>query len=238
MKKAVLQAIYQSFTSWAEQFSVSCRKGCALCCTRDVLVSAVEAEIIIDHISGQNMEAWLVAKLQCDLPRTRPSSTINEYAQACLSGIELDPSPASNGGICPFLENNRCSIYSVRPFSCRSFASVAVCKPGSSAVIPPYYLSAVEAVNQIIEHLSQRYFWGNMLHLVYLLAQQKTTTADTDYPENKKRLLLAQTSCLTAQPLPGFLICEEDFSYVEPLIRQIFSAQLKGRSIEDILNNR
>ena len=238
MKKTILTSIYRNFDSWAGQFSLGCRKGCAACCTQDVTATAVESELVIDYISGNQMESWLVERLDRDLPRMTPSSTTNEYAHDCLEGIERDPETAANGGICPFLEEGECSIYPVRPFSCRSFASTVPCRPGNSAVIFPYYLTAVTAVSQIIEHLSQRYFWGNMLHVVYLLAQQNSSTQDTKYPENRKRLLQAQTSCLTSKPLPGFLISREDCPYVEPLIKKIFAARIGGRSVEDILNNR
>ncbi len=237
MKKIILKSIYESFDSWALQFSPACRKGCSTCCTRDVMVTAVEAETIIDHISENHMEKWLAAKLDGDLPRIMPSFTTNENAQACLNGTELVPELGSNGGVCPFLENGTCSIYNARPFSCRSFVSTKICRPGTNAAIPPHYMTAVTAVSQVIEHLDQRYLWGNMLHVIYLLAQQNSTTEDQRYPENKKRLLRAQTSCRTSKPLPGFLIPEEDFPHVEPLIGAIFDTQIGARRIEDILNN-
>ena len=238
MKKTILQTIYRIFDSWAGQFTLGCRKGCAACCTRDVMATAVEGEVVMDYIFTNHMENWLVAKLDLDLPGTAPSCTTNEFAQACFEGSERDPAIGSNNGICPFLENNGCPIYPARPFSCRSFASVERCKPGFSAVIPPYYLTAVTAVSQIVEHLSQRHYWGNMLHILYLIAQQSSDTEDKHYPENKKRLVRAQTSCLTSKPLPGFLVSQKDYPHVEPLVREIFTAEVDGRSIEDILNNR
>ena len=238
MKKTILQSIYRIFDSWAKQFSLGCQRGCAACCTRDVMATAVEGEVVMDYIITNHMENWLVAKLDSDLPGVAPSCTTNEFAQACFEGSEGDPGIGSNKGVCPFLENGECSIYPARPFSCRSFASVERCKSGSSAVIPPHYLTAATTVSQLIEHLSQRQYWGNMLHIIYLIAQQSSATEDRNYPENKKRLVRAQTSCLTAKPLPGFLISQEDFRYVEPLIGEIFAAEVGGRSIEDILNNR
>ena len=238
MKKTILHSIYEAFDSWALQFSLACRKGCTTCCTQDVMATAVEAEAVIDHISKNHMEKWLVAKLDFDLPRMGSSFTTNEYAQACLNGTELVPEPGPNGSVCPFLENGACSTYSARPFSCRSFGSTKICRPGASAEIPQHYLTAVTAVSQVIEHLNQRYLWGNMLHVIYLLAQQNSKTEDIRYPENKKRLLLAQTSCRASKPLPGFLIPEEDYPHVEPLIGQIFDTEIGGRRIEDILNNR
>jgi len=237
MKKKILQSIYSRFDSWALQFSIACRKGCTACCTRDVMITALEAEVIMDGIFESSQEKWLAGKLDRGLPSLAPSYTTNEYAHACLNGTELTPETDSNGGACPFLENGACSIYRTRPFSCRSFASTKICRPGSSAVIPQYYLTAATAISQVIEHLGQRYYWGNMLHIIYLFAQQNSETKDQKYPENKNRLLLAQTSCRTSRPVPGFLISEEDYPHVGPLIIQIFDTVVEGRRIEDILNN-
>ena len=238
MKKQIVRSIYREFDSWVEQFSLSCRKGCTACCTRDVTLTAVEAELIIDYLKVNKQEDWLAGKLDGDLPRIAPSCTTNEYAQHCLEEKDIEPDPAVNGGICPFLEDGACKIYHVRPFSCRSFASTTLCRPGKSAVAPPHYLTAVTAVSQVIEHLGQRYYWGNMLHIIYLLAQQDERTADMAYPENKKRMVLAQSSCRTSQPLPGFLIPEEDYPPVERLLNTIFESTVEGKRIEDILNNR
>jgi hypothetical protein len=38
------------------------------------------------------------------------------------------------------------------------------------------------------------------------------------------------------KPLPGFLIPPEDFELVQPLIQTIFSSQVNGKSVENILN--
>ena len=119
-----------------------------------------------------------------------------------------------------------------------SFASTMICRPGTNAAIPQHYMTAVTAVSQVIEHLDQRNLWGNMLHVMYLLAQQNSKTEDPGYPENKKRLVCAQASCRSSKPLPGFLIPEEDFPHLEPLIREIFDTKIGSRRIEDILNNR
>jgi len=238
MKKNILRSIYNTFDSWSLQFSMACRKGCTSCCTQDVMVTAIEAELIIDYITENHLEKWLTTRLDSDLPRSAPSCTTNEFAHACLNDIDLSPETEANKGVCPFLEYGSCSIYPARPFSCRSFASTKLCSQGSSATAPQHYLTATTAVSQIIEHLDQRYFWGNMLHVIYLLAQQNDQTADNNYPENKKRLLLAQSSCMSSKPLPGFLISEEDYPQVEPLIEQIFMNEVDGRRVEDILNNR
>ena len=53
-----------------------------------------------------------------------------------------------------------------------------------------------------------------------------------------ENLSVARGNCLTAMPLPGFLIEEKHAEKVTDLLEDIFSIRLDGRSVEDILNNR
>ena len=238
MKKQILLSIYQVFADWSEQFAFTCTKGCTACCTQDVTITEVEGELVIDYCRDNESLQWLASALDVELPHFVPALTTNDYATACLKGKEVEHDSARNGGTCPFLKNDACMIYEARPFSCRAFASTALCRPGSSAQAPQHYLTAATAVSQIIEHLSQKQYWGNMLHILYLLAQQHEESRDTRYPENKNRLVLAQSSCLSSKPLPGFLMSEEDYDLVESLLKAIFDYRVADRRIEDILNNR
>jgi Fe-S-cluster containining protein len=222
LKKLILERIYSLFDSWSSQIGFACQKGCATCCTQDVTMTAVEGDLINGFIALQNKQQWLTEKLSKGLPDHHLVCTTNEYARACLEGDEIDPGGGVFNKICPFLEKEFCTIYQVRPFSCRVFASKETCRKGVSASLPEYYLSGATAVSQIIEHLAQGRAWGNMLHVLAL-----QTTDDVSQIEQR---------CRTAQPLPGFLIGETDYPSVAPLIKQIFNAEIGGRKIEDILN--
>jgi len=224
MKQLILKRIYSLFDSWSSQIAFACQKGCATCCTQDVTMTAVEGDLISGFITLQNKQQWLAEILLQGLPGHHLACTTNEYARACLEGDGIDPGGGAFNKICPFLEKEFCTIYQVRPFSCRVFASKETCRKGVSASLPDYYLSGATAVSQIIEHLGQGGRWGNMLHVLAL-----QTTDNVSQIEQR---------CRTAQPLPGFLIGETDYPFVAPLIEQIFSAEINGRKIEDILNNK
>ncbi len=226
MKQLILKKIYSLFASWSSPITFACSKGCAACCTQDVIMTAIEGELIYDFIARHNKELWLAEKLQQGLPEHLPACTTNEYAGACLRGEEIDPGGGRYDRICPFLEQEACAIYQVRPFNCRVFASTKTCRKGVSATLSEYYLSAATAVSQIIEHLDQGLPWGNML---ILLARKNS--GDTGKQEMQDRWR-------TARPLPGFLIDGSDYPQVAPLLEQIFTAEIGGRKVEDILNGR
>jgi Fe-S-cluster containining protein len=234
MKKLILQNIFDCFADWSKQFTIACDRGCALCCTQDVTMTAVEGELILDFIRSRSMQPWLEQILNGRLPDVHLSRTTNQYAQACLNGIEVEIGSGRFDAVCPFLHNDLCRIYPVRPFSCRCFASTQICRKGASASLPPEYLSAATAVSQIIEHLSQFDHWGNMLHVLYL----QVCDASARVLEDGANLEAARSGCLRAQPLPGFLISEEETDHVFPLVESIFKTVIDHRTIEDILNGR
>ncbi len=235
LHEKVLVRIFQEFEKWSEE-SLACKKGCAICCTQNVVVTAVEGDWILRYIRDHGKEEWFASKFQLKADTRRPQVTTNGFAASCLQGEDVTPESYGNTGVCPFLEENCCSIYKVRPFSCRCFVSSSVCKPDTPALIAEYYLSASTAVMQIIEHLGQGKFIGNMLDV--LLALCGTS-------ENRKnfRMLPASMSeqglanVVKALPLPGFLLLEEEMDKIGPLLQAIFSYEIEGKSIENILNN-
>ena len=234
-KEEILLAIYEEFENWCEE-EMACQEGCAACCTQNVLMTAVEGELIHRHIREQGKMAWFAARLQEKGETRKVAMTTNSFAASCLQGEDVEPQSYGTGDPCPFLEKNRCAIYTVRPFSCRCFISKTTCAPGTPAAIGGAYLSASTAVMQILEHLGQGEYLGNMLDVLLALC---------DLPENRKYLELlpasladqARLNVTRALPLPGFLLLEEEMETVGPLLEAIFDRRLEGRTIEEILNN-
>ena len=237
LKEDVLHGIYQAFAEWSAGFPFVCTKNCTACCTQNVTMTAVEGETIHRLIRESGRESWFAVKLQAKEKTCRPRMTTNDFAGSCLQGEDVQPEHYGNMSPCPFLENGCCQIYEVRPFSCRCFASEQRCFSGTSALLPEYYLSASTAVMQIIEHLGQEEYWGNMLDVLSALC---------DLPENRGYAKLLPASfadqsriqVIKAKPLPGFLLLDEEMVKIAPLLEAIFTRKVGDKTVESILNGR
>ena len=94
--------------------AVACRAGCDHCCYQSVGVTPPEALAIFDHLSATRSDAELervAAHVAAHRARTRGLSTAERF------------SPAHP---CAFLDtaSGRCTIYEVRPLSCRGMNSL------------------------------------------------------------------------------------------------------------------
>ncbi len=237
MKDQILKTIYTIFTDWSTGSKVACCKGCAACCTQNVTITALEGEIILRFIHKADMDKWFAEKLQENRPGRRPKMSTNDFARACLQGKDVDFGEVSNQPPCPFLKENICLVYPARPFSCRMMISKKTCSTDQPALIPDHYLAASTAVSQIIEHLGQKEYWGNMLDILPALCDISEHSAVAQHL-NTTIMIQARMQTLTAKPLPGFLYTEDEDKTVSPLLNTIFNTRVDGKRIEDFLNGR
>lgn len=92
--------------------SLACRAGCAHCCHQSVGVTVPEALTIAQHLFATLTTAEL-RRVQERVAR----------AHEAMRGLSRDERNAPRHP-CPFLEANLCSIYQVRPLSCRGVHSL------------------------------------------------------------------------------------------------------------------
>ncbi len=237
MKDQILKTIYTIYTDWSANKELACKKRCSACCTQNVTITALEGEIILRFIQERNMAEWFGQKIRDNRPPNRPKMTTNDFARACLQGKEVDPGEISNQSPCPFLEDDICTIYEARPFGCRILASEKSCSSSQPAVIPDHYFSASTAVAQIVEHVGQKEYWGNMLDVLPALCDISEFNAIANQL-NTTIMMQARMRTLTAKPIPGFLFTEEDQQTVTPLLEAIFNTEIDGKRVEDILNGQ
>jgi Fe-S-cluster containining protein len=212
----LLTALHETFAEWSGRFSFVCRNGCATCCTRSVTMTSLEGEVILAFLAESDRLAELAA------PAFAPAAsrldrmaqcTTNTFVAAHLNGESVQEAESWDLRPCPFLREESCSIYPVRPFGCRLFASLDPCAASGVAEMPPGYLAGATTLLQCIEHLDSSGRWGTM---VELLAGMHTGQAD-GYGE-------------PTAPIPGFLIAPEERALVEPLLEELYAREIEGRT--------
>jgi len=92
--------------------AVACRAGCDHCCYQSVGVTPPEALAIFDHLSRTLSDA--------ELARVATHVAARRAETRGLSAAER----FSPGHPCAFLAGGRCTIYQVRPLSCRGMNSL------------------------------------------------------------------------------------------------------------------
>lgn len=238
MKEAIYQTIIDCFDTWAADVERACARGCSPCCTQNVTITALEGERILASIRDTGQESWLAARLGQPLSAPRPRMTTNAFAHACLTGRDVEPEEHAGLSACPFLEEDSCGFYPVRPFSCRCFISATRCSASRPAQVSERYLSACTAVMQLIEHLGQKEYWGNMTDVLLALCDISANHTIAERLDDPARIMQARLRTHSARPLPGFLLTEEDETQIRPLLQAIFRSEIDGRTVEDILNGK
>jgi len=93
-----------------------CKVGCAWCCYQLTEVMPAEALVIADHLRATRSHEELEAVKQriVDTDNVTRGMDHDQRFEAIMP--------------CPFLENNMCSVYEVRPITCRAWNSEDVSK--------------------------------------------------------------------------------------------------------------
>lgn len=240
IKKDILNIICKKYSERTSAEKFACQKGCSHCCTQNVMITAIEGELIFEFIKQENKEEWLAHCLASPRKVQNLQFTTNGFARLCLEKKEVEQAAANSkqGGVCPFLIEQNCSIYPVRPFSCRCFTSMKKCKMGGEAELPERLLVLNTITMQLIEHLGQKEYWGNILDVL---------TAMTDLPENigiekfiddNSIVTPSRARLLKAEPLTGFLLMPEEEEMVSAYLQTIFMQKIGEKTVEQILNNR
>jgi Fe-S-cluster containining protein len=112
------QLIERELASLADRGVMStCAKGCAHCCRQEIRVARAEAEAIVEWIN-KTWDPEMIASLKGRLQSWMTWYT-QDYTRLLVSGGTRGAAFYEHGPQCPALQNDACSIYPVRPMTCR-----------------------------------------------------------------------------------------------------------------------
>lgn len=123
MKLKDLKMFYQAIETELKDEESVCKKGCHYCCYQSVELFSVEIKEITKFIRDilptavkqqlkKNIREWM--DIYNDYVMNIPDPTIEDIT------VKLNEVLAENEISCPFLIQNKCSIYSRRPIACRT----------------------------------------------------------------------------------------------------------------------
>lgn len=121
---------------------------------------------------------------------------------------------------------------------CRSFASDRDCRDTGSAYLNEIILVINTVTMQLVEHLGQKEYWGNMLDVLLSLAQEQTNCDVKKYISDDEIIKSAETRTLTAEPIPGFLLKPGEENEITQYLTSIFSENIGAKTVEEIFNNK
>lgn len=164
---------YQNIVVKNSKYSVGCKRGCSHCCNHWVEdVNSFEAEIIAEYIRKYFPDRIDAIVAQCK----EDVQLLNHIEELTLEKIDICDTKKTIDHIdlvlsvfyqmkkqCPLIsDNGTCSIYTVRPLTCRiymSFSDSVLCNPEyqDQDDIATYLLNFEENANAILDRLHFRY---------------------------------------------------------------------------------
>jgi Fe-S-cluster containining protein len=215
----MLQEIYRIYDHAIRDFHIACRKHCAHCCTRNVTMTTVEGQTIIEYLTADHVaDGWAKIQSEASKKRFQPSITTNHMAALCMQGKDL-PDEANDPawGACPLLTIDECPIYPVRPFGCRCMISDKDCRESGSAVMDPFVLTLNNLFLQFIEHIDRPGASGNLTDVLLFLQPE---TRQRQY-KNGHTMQIADTPLAANRAIPMLLVPPEDQERIRPILASL-----------------
>lgn len=209
----MISAIYKAFAEESVGVAFVCAPGCATCCTRSVNLTTAEGLLLIDFLRNTGRS---LPELPLGQAALRPSLTTNGLAGKYLSGQEVEEEIDSPWLFepCFFLQEGLCSVYEVRPFACRSFASTVNCADSGMAAVPDWLITLAIVTNQLLENLDLGGWWGNLADVLAFL----------DEGAGARARLEARSRLLPNLAVPGLLVMPDELAKVERYLAKLSAA--------------
>ena len=220
----LLQEIYRLYDQLIADYQLYCRRQCALCCTRNVTITTVEALFMIRSWEAAGRDGWTERVRQAVTePRMQPATTLNQFADLCARDA-----PIPQGGehedsrACPFLHDDLCTTYQSRPFGCRAMVSRTHCADHQQADMPEFMLTVNNVLMQYIEALDVNRSSGNMIDVLLMMSNPlQRRSYETDLPMHPTARLLIN------RPIAVLMVPPEHQQRVQPVLQALLKAQQK-----------
>lgn len=135
----------------SEADKITCRKGCAHCCSQIVASSEIEAALLVQTARKHGI---VLDRAKLERQRGRNDSTW------------LEQSPEDR--VCVFLKDNLCQVYDDRPASCRKYFSISdpsacdlIANPGGQTQV--WFAAHAEILTSAMFTVSQTGFLPDLL---------------------------------------------------------------------------
>jgi Fe-S-cluster containining protein len=217
VKLAALEKIYSIYDEFTAALELACKKSCAYCCTTSVTLTTLEGYKIIKQLKSEKNTDWIDnIQRASEKAHFQPKMTTNQLARMCAAGIDPSEEEQPASLTCPFLNDDQCPMYTVRPFGCRCLISRHDCGRHGYADIDDFALSVNTVMLQTIEHLDAGGCSGNMLDVLKVMAGQENRRA---YEENKLNCVM--TRLIKNQPLKILMIPPQHRTRMEPILQSL-----------------
>lgn len=223
-KLKILNRIYAIYDEFATGIDTACRMYCCRCCTRNVIITTLEAYKIITTVALENKGSWIrLLERSSRQARFQPKTTTNKIAELCVRGKDLpDEESDVDGGKCPLLDEKLCSIYGIRAFGCRCFISNTNCNQSGNAIVDEHVLTVNNIFLQTIEHVDSSGCSGNLTDVLLCLVSREARAA---YRNNQLRC--AKSGLIKNYPMPTLMIPPAQREKVKPIVEKLQRIRLK-----------
>lgn len=213
-----LDQIYQIYDQFSATLDLACKKYCAHCCTADATLTTLEGYKIVVQLISKG-ESKTIEAIQSATARDRfqPQITTNQLADLCIADIEppAEEKPQESHP-CPFIIDNQCPLYSVRPFGCRCLVSRHDCGEKGYAAIDDFVLSVNTVFLQTIEHVDRGGCTGNMIDVLSTMASEQNREA-----YEKNLFDCGVVGLISNRPLKALMVPPEHQGKMEPILQQL-----------------
>jgi len=163
---SALKKIYEVHDEYTKEKHFFCHKGCGSCCTINLAITSLEAQLILNNI-GTSLKCEVEKFIKFE--RFQPKTTTNGLANIFISGGEApDEFMPDNTEKCPFLDrsSSECMIYDIRPLQCRIMLSISDCGINHEAELDEKKITINSVFQQYVELLDYDGLTGNMIDLL------------------------------------------------------------------------